>query len=104
MEVNTCEQYVIMLLNDKEVKIAELQEELEETNDMLHEMTCKFNTLYNIIRNKASIEITATKEKYLALSYVWESFDKHEFDTLVDLLDLEGENDNEENDTEGQSN
>lgn len=88
MEIKTCEQYVLSLLEESQDEIARQEEVIRNLNYKLGELSDDYHELKEVIYSLAKLYIFNDKFSSISFDSVYENFDEDKFNKLQKLLPL----------------
>ena len=85
-EIKTCEEYVLMELEEKREQVKRLKEACNSYLESMEEV----NAFMEIMRKKLNLHKAADGKEIITMGYIFEEYEPDEFKFLKDLFHLEG--------------
>jgi len=99
MEIKTCEQYVLNVLKEREKDLDALQMRHEAVCERLDVVTKQLDELKTLLKSIVKCDPVSSEEgvKWIRFESIWSSYDAEQFETLVNLLDIDPDAEEEDN-------
>jgi tetrahydromethanopterin S-methyltransferase subunit B len=85
-EIKTCEEYVIMELEEKREQVKRLTEACRNYIEVMDDV----NTFLDIMKKRLNLHRAADGKEIITMGYIFEEYEPDEFKFLKELFHLEG--------------